>query len=72
MPKIYAEVGSITNAARLQRELSAQRIKAEVIHTPKSNSGCSYSVAVDIAHKDILSKYADRYRIKRIIKSESD
>ncbi|MBQ7793215.1 MAG: DUF3343 domain-containing protein [Clostridia bacterium] len=72
MPQIYAEVGSITMATRLSKELSAQKIKAEVIHTPNSTSGCSYSVKTDEKYKDILTKYTARYKIKRIIKSDSD
>ncbi len=72
MPKIYAEVGSVTTASRLQRELLNQKIKAEVIHTPKSSSGCSYSVRLDERYEDVLLKFTSRYKIKRIIKSDSD
>ncbi len=72
MPKIYAEIGSVTTATRLQKELSNERIKAEVIHTPNSKSGCSYSVRLDKKYENILKKYYDRYKIKRIIKSDSD
>ncbi len=72
MPKIYAEIGSITTATRIQKELSDNKIKSEMVHTPNSTSGCSYTLKTDEKYEPELRKLSKRYKIKRIFKSDSD
>ncbi len=73
MSQIYAVVGSITTAVRLSKELNARHIASKVVHTPDAkSSGCSYSVLTDESGKELLISLSERYKIKRILKSDSD
>lgn len=72
MSHIYAVIGPITTAVRLSKELSKHRIPSKVVHTPGNNGGCSYSVMTDESRYELLVSLSERYRIKQILKSDSD
>lgn len=58
-------LSSATGAERLKKMLTSEKIRSEIIQTPKefSKGGCSYSLRFPIQYQDKVKEYTAKLRL---------